>query len=161
MSTVKVNKRICILKLYIREIDNYKLWQLSTTDNYQLHRSGKDAFSQKILIFFSFLNKKLLVLKRTISPRQTQKIHSKNTQRTNGHIAHLRLFVLSKFMVMILKTETYGYDRWSYIPNINGLGLLLSDKKIFQSFSLYVSIGQGHFIFYFFFISGLWFELSW
>ena len=27
-------------------------------------------------------------------------------QRTNGPVAHLRLFVLSKFMVTILKTET-------------------------------------------------------
>ena len=30
-------------------------------------------------------------------------------QRTNSHVAHLRLFVLSKFMVTMFKTEAYGY----------------------------------------------------
>ena len=31
------------------------------------------------------------------------------TRRTNGPVAHLRLFVLSKFIVTILKTKIYGY----------------------------------------------------
>ena len=34
---------------------------------------------------------------------------NENNQRTNGHVTHLRLFVLSKLMVTLLKNETYGY----------------------------------------------------
>ena len=30
-------------------------------------------------------------------------------QRINGPVAHLRLFILSKFMVTILNNKTYGY----------------------------------------------------
>ena len=38
--------------------------------------------------------------------------------RTNGPAAHLRLFVLSKFMVTILKTETYGYGSWHSLKSL-------------------------------------------
>ena len=37
-------------------------------------------------------------------------------QKTNGPVAHQRLFVLSKLMVTFLKNETYGYgSRYSLI----------------------------------------------
>ena len=39
---------------------------------------------------------------------------NKWAQRTSGPVAHLRLFVLSKCMITIFKTETYGHGRWQF-----------------------------------------------
>ena len=53
----------------------------------------------------------------------THNVFIEINQRTNGPVAHLRLFILSKLMVTFLKNETYGYDSW-YILKTFGLYIL-------------------------------------
>ena len=47
-----------------------------------------------------------------------QSKQNKWSQRTNGPVAYLKLFVLSKMMVITLKTEIYGYGSQQFKKNL-------------------------------------------
>ena len=105
----------------LKSNDYTKIWCIVTSKQYALYH----------LIVYLFAKFPQPHSMKIVALSRNQDMSEKSlNQRTNGPVAHLRLFALSKLMVTFLKNETYRYgsrfslkNLWSLYPTVTWHGI--------------------------------------